>query len=131
MIVLNFRSDSSLQRLIYQLIPSLLESELERREAFQSQNRTTNFEKSLLNDESLVSIQLKSSFHKSVEAGSESTKENFSDENLFDNEMEKKKETVPVKYIQCVAQTPVRIISRMLRNKYNISLDYTVILVIS
>ena len=34
---------------------------------------------------------------------------------------------VTVKYIQCVAHTPIRIIIRMLRNKYNIPSNYVVI----
>ena len=87
----------------------------------------TNSESSLLNDDSLVSIQLKSALGKSEEAKNESTKENLNDNNnIFDSEADRKTDKLSVKYIQCVAQTPVRIISRMLRNKYNISLDYTV-----
>lgn len=35
-------------------------------------------------------------------------------------------EPTTVKYIQCIAQTPIRIICRMLQNKYNVPEDYRV-----
>lgn len=118
-------SDPSLQRLIYQLIPNLLDNELERREKFSETNESI----SIINQNTLLNLKLccklkqdkrknaiknSNSISKSGETDSKELAENG-----LPNE-----EIIPPKYIQCIAVTPLRIISRMIRNKYNIPENY-------
>ena len=94
------RSDSTLQRLIYQLIPNLLENELDRREKFINEN--LNKSDMILNEKSLLNLKL-----------------------YFESKV-KNNRFVKEKYIQCVAQTPVSILIKLIRTKYNIPTNYTV-----
>lgn len=125
------RYDSSLQRLIYQIIPNLLENELERRMIFQRDEPRSN---TILHNNSLVNVklyhvqkektQVKLNNNNSIEnKAEESFKENY---NHTNDDTNLDQGVTTVKYIQCMAQTPIRIISRMIRNKYNIPQNYRI-----
>jgi hypothetical protein len=96
----SIKSDSSLQRLIYQLIPNLLESELERREKF------------LLNDSFSSQIIL--------------SKKTLLNIKLYLEHQNNETKLVKENYLQCEAETPVSIIIKLLRNKFNIPSSYSV-----
>lgn len=109
-----------MQRLIYNLVPNLLRDELERREKFYV---TENVKSDLiLNNKSTVNLKL---------FNNQQTWLNKRDmikskENLLVNADTSQSNETNVKYIQCIAQTPVRILSKLLRNKHSIPLNYKV-----
>ena len=112
------KSDSFLQRLIYLLIPNLLVNEIERRDRFYfNENLNTEL---IINNKTLLNVKL---------ASVQSQNKN-SDLNKFEKENQKQPEENTThsntKYIQCIAQTPVGILSKLIRNKYDIPLDYKI-----
>jgi len=114
------RSDSFLQRLIYRLIPNLLNSEIKRRDQFYiSENLSTDL---IINNSTLLNIKL----------ANVSCQNENSDLNKFEKENQKRPDDTTnsnnnnIKYIQCIAQTPVSILSKLIRNKYDIPLGYKI-----
>jgi hypothetical protein len=113
------RSDSFLQRLIYRLIPNLLNSEIKRRDQFYfSEKLSTDL---IINNNTLLNVKLVN-----VPCQNEN-----SDLNKFEKENQKRPDDTTnsnnnIKYIQCIAQTPVSILSKLIRNKYDIPLGYKI-----
>lgn len=124
--------DASLQRLIYQLVPNLLDNELERREQFQQSQSGSNDYETILNENTLLNLKLYNIDATRIPAKANDSTVNDFKENKFqltnsnENIERTRPELVTVKYIQCIGQTPIRIIVRMLRNKYNIPPNYEV-----
>jgi hypothetical protein len=87
-----------LQRLIYQLIPNLLENELDRREKFVINDKLKS--EIILNNKTMLNLKL-----------------------FF---APKNSEIIKEKYLQCVAQTPISILIKLLRNKFNIPITFAV-----
>lgn len=118
--------DPSLQRLIYQLIPNLLTNELERREQFHESTESLT----ILTENTLVNLKLCN--NQQSKRQKNATKNN--NNSILMNKEIDSTETTPInepaaeviqaKYIQCIALTPIRIIARMIRNKYNIPENY-------
>jgi hypothetical protein len=123
-----FKSDSALQRLIYKLVPNLLESELERRETFASSQENAASSYNHLNKSSVLNIRL---FNTQNEMFFDASSSKMSSkENQLGTQLNRRTASGPkelkIKYIQCVAQTPIRILVKLLRNKYSIPLSYKV-----
>lgn len=132
--------DSSLQRLIYQLIPNLLANELDRRKRFQEVQEIEST--TILNEDSLVNLKLinlpsnntrlleliKNNRNTKIESDENDDSEPSGKEtnNKSEEPNTDYPESTTVKYIQCIAQTPIRIICRMLQNKYNVPQAYCV-----
>ena len=118
----SIKSDSFLQRLIYKLIPNLLENEIERRDRFYfNENLNTEL---IISNKTLLNVKLSHYVDKSASV-----------KNLIDFEKENQTKTVEsaatsaantTKYIQCMAQTPVAIISKLIRNKYDIPTHFKI-----
>ncbi len=111
---------------------------MDRRNKFQ---KTQEFESStILNEDSLVNLKLISSPKTNlkllelirtrrlnkIEIDSDTSEANDVAGNNSSELTLVQHEPTTVKYIQCIAQTPIRIICRMLQNKYNIPGDYRV-----
>ena len=110
------RPDASLQRLIYKLVPNLLDSEIERRDRFYlSENLSTDL---IINTRTLLNVQLASL----PRPGDH----HHHDLQRFEKENQTRLVDTPAKYIQCVAQTPVGILAKLLRNKYDIPAAFKV-----
>lgn len=105
------RSDSRLQRLIYNMVPGLLQEELAKREKYFESVCTDVEEKAAaLTRDSWVNLKLyNEQMHASTSESSETSARRFL-----------------VRYIQCLAITPVRIIGKLLRNKLSVPLNYKV-----
>lgn len=99
------RYDAMLQRLIYKLVPDLLKSEIERRERFVAMNLLANprvFD-TVLNSKSVINVKL-------------SEKQHHTDSNTDTSNNQAR----TPRYIQCLAETPVRVLTKLLRCKYDI-----------
>lgn len=105
-----FRSDAALQRLIYRIVPSLLDNEIDRREKFYQME--PKYEQYLLNKKTILNLKL---YYKRSKKHLTEDKENVNSKEQFGD-----------KYIQCMAQTPVRILTKLLRNKFNIPYNYKI-----
>lgn len=109
------KSDASLQRLIYRMVPSLLDNEIERRDKFyQTDAKNDDL---LLDKKTILNLKLVYKSTKKVKVIAD--KENVS-------QTKTAKDDVGDKYIQCMAQTPVHIITKLLRNKYNVPFTYKI-----
>jgi hypothetical protein len=124
------RSDSFLQRLIYKLIPNLLENEIERRDHFYfNENLNTDL---IINAKTLLSLKLDIWQQKSTSDSSEHRNLNFEKENNSQQKVTTTSTTttaaakISSKYIQCMAETPIAILAKLIRNKYDIPLDFKV-----
>ena len=114
----SIKYDALLQRIIYKLIPNLLQTELERRERFILTWYHTNarLSEELLNNQSTITVKLVLKYGENL---LNSDKENSPNS-------DKNKAVTNVKYIQCIAQTPLKILAKLMRNKFNIPLGYRV-----
>ncbi len=136
-----------MQRLIYQLVPNLLDNELDRRDKFPLKDTIKS--EIILTANCLVQLKLVNgqtrknalanisnlNENKSVESNKQidnnnanlnTTTENVNANDKTSLSPRQDQEPSTTKYIQCIAQTPISIIIRMLRNKYNIPLNYAV-----
>jgi len=122
-------------------VPNLLENEINRREQFRLQNLASSelmINQSTLLNLKLYTVQKVDKHSGSADKTSNSNKSTlnsnliggdytvYDDENSENIDTENKYEITNVKYLQCSAQTPIEIISKMLRNKYNIPPNYGV-----
>ncbi len=125
--------DSSLQRLIYRLVPDLLKKELERREKFAQKEHYNDH----LNKNSILNIKLYNTQNDEYFnlINKLNSKENLDERsprraiNMISALNNNGKKEVKIKYIQCIALTPIRILIKLLRNKYSIPLNYKVIFI--
>ena len=117
------RSDSSLQRLIYQLIPNLLENEIDRRKQYFSKNSIKS--EFMLSNATVLNLKLLNNDARNRETPQ--INENQSSNNNLNENKDVYRTEKNVKYIQCMAQTPLRILVKLIRNKYNIPPIYSVI----
>lgn len=102
------KHDSILQRLIYSLVPDLLKSELEKRINYCENTDDEESKELLFDNKTLVNLKL------------------YNDQiNLLYNS-KSNSNVVYVKYIQCCAATPIRILTKLIRNKHNIPHNYMV-----
>ncbi|CAF0905151.1 unnamed protein product [Brachionus calyciflorus] len=109
------KSDAALQRLIYRMVPSLLDNEIERREKFyQTDSKNEDL---LLSKKTYLNLKLVYKNRKKIKI---EDKENLKNENSNKNDL------IQEKYIQCIAQTPIHIITKLLRNKFNLPFNYKV-----
>lgn len=122
--------DSSLQRLIYRLVPDLLKKELERREVFaQKENYVEHLKKNSIVNIKLFNTQNDEYFNMINKLNSKENLEESSPRraiNMINALNNNRKKEVKIKYIQCVAQTPMRILIKLLRNKYSIPYNFKV-----
>lgn len=92
------------------MVPSLLDNEIDRREKFYQMEPI--YEEYLLNKKTVLSLKL---FYKRSKKSLVEDKENVDSKEQFGD-----------KYIQCVAHTPVRILTKLLRNKFGIPYNYKI-----
>ena len=104
-------------------MPDLLSSELDRREKFNEKNQVEQLAANesadaVLNGNSLLNIKLFNVQNehrlRTVDQNSNDVKENFITKRIR------------TKYIQCSARTPLRILVKLIRNKYEIAPSYEV-----
>jgi hypothetical protein len=104
-------------------VPDLLSTELDRREKFYEKSQselsqTSDSTDVVLNGNSLLNIKLFNVQNehrlRTVDQNSNQVKENFVTKRIR------------TKYIQCSAQTPLRILVKLIRNKYEIAPSYAV-----
>ena len=122
------RYDSSLQRLIYKAVPNLLENELKRRDAFVMENSScSKLVSDQLTNNTLLNIKLfNTQNHEYFNALNKmNSKENVMNTDFNNNNI---RNGVRIKYIQCIAVTPIKILIKLLRNKYSIPFNYNVII---
>jgi len=126
-------------------VPNLLENELNRREQFRLHNLKSS--DSMISENTLLNLKLYNIQKAEKPSGGENNNTNlnnklsrnnsignvigeadliYDNENSENNDVANRSEIVTVKYVQCIAQTPIGIISRMLRNKYSIPSSYEV-----
>lgn len=89
------------------MVPSLLDSEIDRREKFYQME--AKHEQFLFSKKSVLNLKL---FYKRP---CMEDKENLSE-----------RDQTGTKYIQCVAHTPVRVLTKLLRNKFSIPFNYKI-----
>jgi len=109
------QADPLLQRLIYKCVPGLLKDEVDRRERFYYENKgkTVNVDK-MLTSNSLISVK--------IDLSSSRQKRVLADANGSSNEESSKL----TRYLQCNADTPIRVLTKLLRNKYEIPKRYDI-----
>lgn len=91
------------------MVPSLLDNEIDRREKFYQAENTDL----LLNKKTVLNIKL---VYKNAKKIKIEDKENINS----------KSDELGEKYIQCMSQTPIHILSKLLRKKYNVPFNYKV-----
>jgi hypothetical protein len=128
------KSDASLQRLIYKLMPNLLNNEIDRREKFIA-NETNLFYGSqiAINNNDNISIITGSSVLNVKLYNFQQSDFNHSDKkenmkHIITPNVSSQQVESNVKYIQCNAKTPLRILSKLIRNKYSIPNNYKVMI---
>jgi hypothetical protein len=135
------KPDSILQRIIYKLNPNVLVIELDRRRKFCMNSASTitttakNHFESILQENTIVNIRLISSTHSSHSIKhnnhlkrliSKSSKENIKMQDVASQLDIRNRESPKLKYIQCIANMPLRILTKLLKKKYNIPAHYQI-----
>lgn len=104
----SIRSDSRLQRLIYNMVPGLLQEELAKREKYFENASDIELAEKAFTRQTWVNLKLYSEQIKAAPSRASSH------DGLY------------VKYIQCLAETPVRIIAKLIRNKFAVPSNYKI-----
>ena len=116
------RADSFLQRLIYKLIPNLLENEIERRDRFYfNENLNTEL---IINNKTVLNVKLSHLTDKNGKQNGIKDLNDFEKENQTSSPQSSAANTT--KYIQCMAQTPIAILAKLIRNKYDIPANFKI-----